>query len=97
MPVLIVNRWLVSLPVKVGDEAKSGQGPARIDPRDFEVKVETISVPESLISYAPYVERTTVTFDAFPGFEVPAMIKEIGREASQATRTYPVPLIMGQP
>jgi RND family efflux transporter MFP subunit len=57
----------------------------------------TISVPESLISYAPYVERTTVTFDALPGVEVPAMIKEIGREASQATRTYPVTLIMGQP
>ncbi len=38
-----------------------------------------------------------VTFDALPGIEVPATIKEIGREATQATRTYPVTLSMTQP
>jgi RND family efflux transporter MFP subunit len=56
-----------------------------------------ISVPENQIVYAPYVTGATVTFDALPGVEVPAVIKEIGKEASQATRTYPVTLAMEQP
>ena len=57
----------------------------------------TISVPENQIVYAPYVTGASVTFDALPGVEVPAVIKEIGKEASQATRTYPVTLAMDQP
>jgi len=56
-----------------------------------------VSVPESLIGYAPRVTRVEVSFDAFPGVKVPAQIKEIGREATQATRTYPVTLVMEQP
>jgi len=56
-----------------------------------------ISVPESLISLAPYVETINVAFDVFPGVEVAATIAEIGNEASQATRTYPVTLAMEQP
>ena len=56
-----------------------------------------ISVPEGLIGYAPYVERVMVRFDAIPDLEVEADVKEIGREASEATRTYPVTLIMDQP
>ncbi|MHC4350739.1 MAG: efflux RND transporter periplasmic adaptor subunit [Planctomycetota bacterium] len=56
-----------------------------------------IDVPEQLISLAPYVEVVTCTFDALPGLEVPAEIKEIGTEASQTTRTYPITLIMDQP
>lgn len=56
-----------------------------------------ISIPESLIGYAPYVELVTVRFDALPGKEVKAEVKEIGREASEATRTYPVTLVMDQP
>ncbi len=36
-------------------------------------------------------------FDAFPDVEIPAEIKEISSEATQATRTYPVNLIMDQP
>jgi RND family efflux transporter MFP subunit len=43
------------------------------------------------------VTGATVTFDALPGVEVTAAIKEIGKEASQATRTYPVTLAMEQP
>ena len=65
-----------------------------LDPSSIEC---VVSVPESLIRYAKYVEDITVTFDALPGVEVPATIEEIGREASQATRTYPVTLIMEQP
>ena len=38
-----------------------------------------------------------VRFDTFPDREIPAKIKEIGKEASQTTRTYPVTLIMDQP
>ncbi|UCD50299.1 MAG: efflux RND transporter periplasmic adaptor subunit [Phycisphaerales bacterium] len=56
-----------------------------------------ISVPESLIGYAPYVDEIVIRFDAFEGRTFPAKIKEIGEEATQATRTYPVTLVMGQP
>ena len=36
-------------------------------------------------------------FDSFPDLVIPAKIKEIGSEASETTRTYPVTLIMEQP
>ena len=65
-----------------------------LDPSSIEF---VVSVPENLISYAPYVQEITVTFDALPGVVVPAEVKEIGREASAATRTYPVTLVMQQP
>ena len=56
-----------------------------------------IHVPENLISLAPYVTKILCRFDAFPDREITARIKEIGKEASQTTRTYPVTLIMDQP
>jgi RND family efflux transporter MFP subunit len=56
-----------------------------------------IYVPENQIGLAPYVESIVVKFDALPGIEVPAEVKEIGKEASQATRTYPATLVMNQP
>lgn len=65
-----------------------------LDPSSIEM---VIQIPESLISLAPYVESITVTFDALAGVQVPAEIKEIGREATQSTRTYPVTLVMDQP
>jgi RND family efflux transporter MFP subunit len=65
-----------------------------LDPSSIEF---VIYVPESLIRLAPYVTSSSVTFDALPGISVPAKIKEIGKEASQATRTYPVTLVMEQP
>jgi RND family efflux transporter MFP subunit len=65
-----------------------------LDPARLEM---TISVPEGLIGYAGHVERIGVRFDTLPGVEVEARIKEIGREASVATRTYPVTLTMEQP
>ena len=65
-----------------------------LDPASIEF---TIFVPESLIGYAPYVKSIAVSFDALPGVTVDARIKEISKEASQATRTYPVTLIMSQP
>ena len=65
-----------------------------LDPTSIEF---VVSVPENLIGYAPYVTEVKVVFDALPGVEIPATIKEIGKEASQATRTYPVTLVMAQP
>ena len=65
-----------------------------LDPSRIEF---TIFVPENLITYAPYVETASVRFDALPDIEVKAQIKEISKEASQATRTYPVTLLMDLP
>ena len=57
----------------------------------------TIDIPENLISFTPDVEDIRVVFDAFPDMTVPAEIKEVGTEASETTRTFPVTLIMDQP
>lgn len=65
-----------------------------LDPSSIEF---VISVPENMINLAPFVETVEVTFDALPGISIPAAIKEIGKEASRATRTYPVTLLMAQP
>jgi len=56
-----------------------------------------INVPESLISLAPKAKDITIVFDSFPEHKIPAQIKEIGKEASKTTRTYPVTLIVDQP
>lgn len=61
-------------------------------------KVEmVIDVPESMIVDVASVERVIVEFDTLPGKEFPAELKEIGIEASAATRTYPVTLLINQP
>lgn len=61
-------------------------------------KIEfTVDLPESLISYVPYVTKVWIEYDVFPGRKIPASIKEVGTEASLTTRTYPVTLIMNQP
>ncbi len=56
-----------------------------------------VNIPERDISFIPEVTNIRVRIDAFEGLEVPAQIKEIGTEASETTRTYPVTLIMDQP
>ena len=56
-----------------------------------------IDIPESKISLVPYIKEVKVIFDAFPKQEIIATIKEVGKEASRTTRTYPVTLIMEQP
>jgi RND family efflux transporter MFP subunit len=65
-----------------------------LDPTHIEM---TVDIPENIISYVPLMKNLRVRFDAFPGLEVPAEVKEIGTEASATTRTYPVTLIMEQP
>ncbi len=56
-----------------------------------------VNIPEQFIALAPTVQNIRVRFDAFSDLEVPAEVKEISNEASEATRTYPVTLIMDQP
>ena len=56
-----------------------------------------ISIPENLIALAGAAINIEVVFDPFPDRKIPAEIKEIGKEASRTTRTYPVTLIMEQP
>ena len=56
-----------------------------------------VSIPENMISNVPYVTNIRVHFDAFKDRAIPAVIKEIGAEASKTTRTYPVTLLMDQP
>jgi RND family efflux transporter MFP subunit len=65
-----------------------------LDPSQIEM---VVSVPENLISLAPRVLEMEVVFDAFPEVKLTATIEEIGTEASETTRTYPVTLIMDQP
>ncbi len=57
----------------------------------------TVNIPENLIGYADYITNIIISFDALPGIEIPASVKEIGREATQATRTFPLTLAMDQP
>ncbi len=60
-----------------------------------------ISIPENLIHHADFLKAAgkvlRVVFDPFPNREIEAEIKEIGKEASRTTRTYPITLIMDQP
>jgi RND family efflux transporter MFP subunit len=56
-----------------------------------------VNIPEQYISLAPTITNLNVRFDAFKNLEIPAGILEISNEASEATRTYPVTLIMDQP
>ncbi len=65
-----------------------------VDDSQIEFKID---VPEHLIVLAPYVTKLFVEFDTFPGRQITAKIKEIGKEATETTRTYPVTLIMEQP
>lgn len=56
-----------------------------------------VNVPENLIATVPRVRTVKITFDVLPGREFAGTVKEIGTEASQTTRTFPVTLVMDQP
>ncbi|RLA13740.1 MAG: efflux RND transporter periplasmic adaptor subunit [Gammaproteobacteria bacterium] len=56
-----------------------------------------VNIPENLISLVPDVKDIRVRFDSYPDHSLEATVKEIGKEASKTTRTYPVTLIMEQP
>ena len=67
-----------------------------LDTRSIEF---TVQIPETLMEHVDEVRKAGafVVFDTYPGVEVPAKVKEVGKEASKTTRTYPVTLIMEQP
>jgi RND family efflux transporter MFP subunit len=65
-----------------------------VDPSQIEMVAD---VPEDIISMAKEGMKISVRFDAFPDVTVTARISEIGSEASESTRTYPVTLLMNQP
>jgi len=56
-----------------------------------------VNIPQDLISLVPRVKTVNVVFDSFSEHTLIATVKEIGKEASAITRTYPVTLIMDQP
>ena len=56
-----------------------------------------LAVPESLISLVPIAYGIQVEFDAYPDRRIPATITEVGDEASAATRTYPITVVMDPP
>ena len=61
-------------------------------------KIEmVVNIPESLISLIPFATDIWVRYDAFPDHKIPARLLEIGTEASETTRTFPVTVIMDQP
>lgn len=56
-----------------------------------------VNVPETVISNVLFVREIRIHYDAFPGRDFPAQIKEVSNEASETTRTFAVNLIMEQP
>jgi membrane fusion protein, multidrug efflux system len=65
-----------------------------VNPTQVEMVVE---IPEDLIAQAQMGGAVVASFDALPGREIPGVVTEIGAEASQATRTFPVTVLMDQP
>lgn len=57
----------------------------------------TVQLPERFLPYLSSIKRFTVTFDIFGDMPLPALIDSVGSEASEATRTYPLTLILDQP
>jgi RND family efflux transporter MFP subunit len=56
-----------------------------------------IDVPDRIIASIKDARNIHVQFDAVPGVRFPATIEEIGTEASQTTRTFPVTLVVVPP
>jgi len=56
-----------------------------------------IHLPERAMPNLKFVEKIWCRFDQFKDLEILAQIKAVGTEASLATRTYPVTLVMDQP
>lgn len=57
----------------------------------------TVFVPEQFMAQLIYVEEIRCEFDSFPGHELIADVDEVGREADQITRTFPITLVMDPP
>ena len=57
----------------------------------------TVQLPERFVPYLPFITAFSVTFDVYGTQSLPARISSLGSEASEATRTYPLTLIIDQP
>ncbi len=61
-------------------------------------KIEMLGdIPEDVIPMVELGMDILVQFDAIPDIIIPATVSEIGSEASEMTRTFPVTLLMDQP
>jgi RND family efflux transporter MFP subunit len=86
---------IVAIYPQTFEEVRAQQQVARLlDLRRIEA---VIDVPETLISLVSQIETVAARFDAFPEMEIEAKVTEIGAEASQVTRTFPVTIVMDQP
>ena len=89
------GNWSIVPGLELNDFSRAKQPIVRLlDTSKIEM---IIDIPEGYISYRPYIDRIEVTFDPFPDTVLDAEIIEIGQEATAATRTYPVTLLMDQP
>ncbi len=77
------------------EQVNAGQFIVRlISTQEIEVLID---VPDRIISSIKDARNIHVKFDGVPGIRFPASIEEIGTEASQTTRTFPVTLLVVPP
>ncbi len=89
------NGTIVATFVDNFEQIRAGQFIVRLVSTE-EVEV-LIDVPDRIISSIKDARNIHVQFDGVPGVRFPATIEEIGTEASQTTRTFPVTLIVIPP
>lgn len=65
-----------------------------VDPTRIEMEAD---LPEDIIYLVKEGMEVLVQFDAYPDIVITAKVSQIGTEASQLTRTFPVTLLMDQP
>lgn len=89
------NGTIVAIFVDNFEQINAGQFIVRlISTEEIEVSID---VPDRIISSIKDAKNIYVQFDGVPGIRFPATIEEIGTEASQTTRTFPVTLVVIPP
>lgn len=83
-----VNGSIAAVNVETNENVQAGQTVALLHAGSA-IEVE-VAIPESLISEIRRGAPVTVTFDALPGGEFPAIVTEVGVAAVQFATTYPV-------
>ncbi|SHG25947.1 RND family efflux transporter, MFP subunit [Kaistia soli DSM 19436] len=85
---------VVAVYPEVFEEVRAQQQIVRLlDLRRLEA---VIDIPETLITLVPLVGSIEARFDAYPDTVLKGEVVEIGTEASQLTRTFPVTIAMDQ-
>lgn len=89
------NSTIVAVFVDNYQQVNAGQSIVRlISTEEIEVLID---VPDRIIASIKDAKNIQVQFDAVPNVLFPATIEEIGTEASQTTRTFPVTLVVIPP